>query len=72
MYSKEWPLIIFTLATQLAVGVFVLLWGLSPALGPGADGFTGLLLIGIILVLGFGAVAGLAARCCWAGYSAGW
>jgi anaerobic dimethyl sulfoxide reductase subunit C (anchor subunit) len=60
--SKEWPLIIFTLATQLAVGVFVLLWGLSPALGrvvdqPGADRLTGLLLLGIVVLLGFGVMS---------------
>lgn len=57
MHSKEWPLIMFTLASQLAVGAFVLLWVLSPTLGPAAAGFTGLLLIGIVLALGCGAVA---------------
>lgn len=62
MHSKEWPLIIFTMATQLSVGVFGLLWGIYPQLlqlvdQPSADQFNGLILLAIVLLLTFGVVA---------------
>lgn len=55
MHSKEWPLIVFTIAAQLAAGVFVLLWGFQAQLAligslNWANQFTGVML-GIILAV---------------------
>ena len=59
MYSKEWPLITFTLAMQLSVGAFVLLWGVYPQLAAAggqewANQFTGLMLLVLLLVMVIG------------------